>query len=448
MKSLLIRGMLVLVPFLAGSSVSAGAALEAGEGVVDISPPLGTPLGGYRYRDPAKPRVSTGIGVPPEARALVLRREKTTVAIISLDMLNVSFAMTRKVQEAVEKQTGIPAAHVRICATHSHTMPSIAFNRHWGDNDRAYEATVEKALIQAVRQALSDLAPAELRVGSALVIGGNRNRTLVGTEKARTETAFDKDATDAERWLDTKLRLLVLERKDRPALVWYHFSAHPTALGGSTLAGAEWPGLVQRMLRNERKLSPSYLQGHIGDVAPIGSEPTARAVVDAIVKALDNAKTVTVDQLRVETRAFGLALDIDNFKQQIARLKPDAEAGKLDAYNKDWYDNFASKYDLEKKQLPITLAAVRIGSVGMLFHPAELYSYYGLAIQRDSPLAYTFVVGYADGYVGYLVDPKAYQRGEYAARMVPTILNYPPFTPNAAREMTQAAVELLRKIAE
>ena len=57
-------------------------------------------------------------------------------------------------------------------------------------------------------------------------------------------------------------------------------------------------------------------------------------------------------------------------------------------------------------------------------------------MQRGSPLKDTFIIGYADGYVGYLPDPKAYERKEYTAMMVPTLLNCPQFTPHAAREMT------------
>jgi neutral ceramidase len=104
-------------------------------------------------------------------------------------------------------------------------------------------------------------------------------------------------------------------------------------------------------------------------------------------------------------------------------------------------------YDLKQTTLPITLSAVRIGDVVLLFHPAELYSYYGLAMQRDSHLKHIFVIGYADGYVGYVTDPKAYERSEYAASMVPTILNYPPFTATAGREMAHEAIKLRQRIA-
>jgi hypothetical protein len=111
----------------------------------------------------------------------------------------------------------------------------------------------------------------------------------------------------------------------------------------------------------------------------------------------------------------------------------------------DWFQGNRDR-ELQERHLPITLAAMQIGDVGLLFHPAELYSYYGLAIRRDSPFTETLVVGYADNIIGYLTDPRAYEAGEYAAITVPKILDYPPFTPGAAAELTAASVALLRSM--
>ena len=46
----------------------------------------------------------------------------------------------------------------------------------------------------------------------------------------------------------------------------------------------------------------------------------------------------------------------------------------------------------------------------------------------------------------YLPDPNAYQSGEYAALTVPGILDLPPFTPQAGRAFTEAALKLLRDV--
>jgi hypothetical protein len=84
--------------------------------------------------------------------------------------------------------------------------------------------------------------------------------------------------------------------------------------------------------------------------------------------------------------------------------------------------------------------------VGFVFHPSELYSCYGLGIQRDSPLPDTLVTGYADDIIGYLPDPNAYKAGEYSAITVPKIIDLPPFVPTAGRTLTEAAVAMLEKL--
>ena len=105
----------------------------------------------------------------------------------------------------------------------------------------------------------------------------------------------------------------------------------------------------------------------------------------------------------------------------------------------------ASKYDTSKTQLPTALTAMRLGPVGWVFHPSELYSFYGLVIRRDSPLPDTVVVSMADGAIGYLPDERAFAAGEYSALTVPKILGLPPYKPTAAAELTRGAVELLQK---
>jgi hypothetical protein len=144
-------------------------------------------------------------------------------------------------------------------------------------------------------------------------------------------------------------------------------------------------------------------------------------------------------------------LDIGLFKEWLASYEKDPAkcAGRewVDAgFAADWY-RASAKRKLTETHLPITISAVGLGPIGMFFHPAELYSCYGLTLRRDSPFADTLVVGCADGTIGYLPDPNAYKAREYAAMVVPKILDYPPFTPTAAREFTAAGADLMKAIA-
>lgn len=441
---------------LSGRSVlaaSAGPSLQAGEGVVDITPPLGIEMAGF-HRRPGNERLVKGIRQPTAARALVLQLGETRVAICSLEVTAVGRDMAGRIQQGVAARTGIPAQNVRVCATHTHSMPAFCFLRQWGSISESYMTSVESKTVEAVRLAVADLAPAEVALGKARVAGGNHNRT---TKSYKKDDQFAKDSTDEDRWLDTMLHALLLERAGgKRRLLWYHFSAHPVCFTDD-LAGPDWVGMVAERVQNNEKLSAAFLQGHCGDVNPgdgikswLG-EPgqTTGAVYSALQQALRSATRVKVARLRSQARPFALPLDLGRRKEWLTTYQNDpakCTGGPwVDAdFAKAWFADNVQR-DLRDPTLAIPLGAVALGDVGLVFHPAELYSYYGLAIRRDSPFADTLVVGYADDCIGYLPDPKAYAAGEYAAIVVPKILDVGPFTPTAAREMTAAAVALLRQ---
>jgi len=429
--------------------------IEAGMGVVDTSPPPGIELAGF-HRAPGKERRVTGIRHPTAARALVLRHGETAAAIVSLDVLAVSREFARQTALRVARQVGIPAGHVRLCATHTHSMPSFRYLRQWGAMPAEYMAEVQEKIVRAVAAARDDLAPAEVLLGRHRVAGGNFNRT---TSTWKTDAQFGPDSTDEERWLDTMLTALLFERAGgKGDFVWYHFSAHPVCYTDGN-AGPDWPALVDEKVRNDHKLTPSFLQGHCGDVNPGDGDPwlgepdqVAGAVCAGIDAALDAARPIEGGGLWCESAEVELPLDVALFRQRLDAYRADPSKCNRGSYvderfAADWAES-AARWDPERTTLAAPISALRLGRLGLLFHPAELYSFYGLAIGRDSPLDPTLAVGYTDAMVGYLPDPNAYKREEYAALTVPGILDLPPFTPLAARHFAAKTLELLRRVAK
>ncbi len=429
-----------------------GGTFSVGEGVVDTTPPLGIEMGGF-HRVPGNERRVEGIRQPTAARALVLQLGDAQVALISLDLAGASDEVARRIQQQVAVATQIPAANVRVCSTHTHSMPAFLYLRQWGAIPEDYMSTVENKAVEAVKLAQADLAPGKLLVGKSRAVGGNFNRT---TKDFKSDDLFGANSTDSERWLDTMVRVLYFERSgDKPNLLWYHFSAHPVCYADEQ-AGPDWPGLVRQRVIESLHVAPSFLQGHAGDVNPGAGDPwrgdaeqTAQAVHAAIEEAMHNLKEVPVTTLRMQTTSHGVALNLDMFNAWLQRYRDNPELCAshdwVDAgFAQAWYEsNFNRPSD--RKELPVMISAMQIGEVGFIFHPSELYSYYGLAIQRSSPLSETFVVGYTDGLIGYLTDAAAYRNGEYEALTVPKILDIPPFTSTAAAELTAAVVQLLER---
>ena len=432
-------------------NVARGAAkpqLEAGEGVVDTTPSVGIELGGFHGT-----RLITGIRQRTAARALVLRVGGEMAAVVSLDALIVSPEMSARVGLRVAEKTGIPAGHVRLCATHTHSMPGFIPLRQWGAVPRDYMAAVEAKVVEAVQLAKADLTSAELSVGTSRAVGGNFNRT---TGKWMTDAQFTPQATDDERWLDTLVQVLRFDRAGgQRTLLWYHFSAHPVCYA-DTQAGPDWPGLVDQHLRESEKLAPVFLQGHPGDVNPGNGKlwrgdaaQAASAVHDAVRAANAGARAIKVDTLKVRAGRVQVPLDIPLLQTQLDRYRANpaacASGEWVDAgFAKDWFKD-ASKWDPAKTHLPTDIAALQLGELGWIFHPAELFSFYGLSIRTRSPLPHTLVVGYADGNIGYLPDPRCFKDRGYEASVVPKILYLPPFTATAGRSFTEDVVKLAKE---
>lgn len=441
-------------PLRRAAAADAGGTLRAGEGVTDVTPPLGIELAGF-HRRPGNERRITGIRQKACARALVLQHGSVQAALVSLDSAAVSREMADRVRGRVAAEVGIPAEAVCVSATHSHSMPSFRFFRQWGAVSGDYMADVEGKIVAAVAAAREDLAPASLSVGKARAVGGNFNRT---TKVCRTDAEFTDESTDDLRWVDHTLHALLFERAaGKKSLLWYQFSAHPVCFR-DTLAGPDWPGLVHQTLVETKGLAPSFLQGHCGDVNPgdgtkwIGdAEPTAAAVSAALAEALGRTERVDVDRMVVARTEVPLPLDLALFKQQIDLYRAEPEKCSSGEYvdgpfAADWFAS-ATRWDAEREKLAAPLTAVRLGPLAIVFHPSELYSFYGLAIRRDSPAGQTIPVGYTNGFVGYLPDPNAYKAGEYAAMVVPKICGLPPFEPTAGRTLAAGALGLLGKVA-
>jgi len=428
--------------------------LEAGEGVSDLTPPLGVELAGF-HKPLGKERRCTGVRQPCSVRALALRAGKAEAAIAVLDLLGLSQDFARKTKKRIAKKTGIPEKNIRVCATHSHSAPSLVFLRQWGALSPEFEKLAEERTLEAVAAAKNDLAPADLYFGKDRVQGGNHNRT---TKTWKTDAEFTKDSTDSERWLDTTLRALYFQReKPKRSLLWYNFSAHAVCFT-DTLAGPDWPGLVLAKMQGRDDLQPCFLQGNCGDVNPgdgatsLGDpEKVSEAVYAALHHATNHSDYVKVDELRVLTEQIDLPLDIGLLRSELETYEKDAAACTKGEwvdppFAKDWHDAL-KKWNPRKTSYSAPLSAMRLGELGLLFHPSELYSYYGLAIHRDSPFPQNLVCGYTDDFVGYIPDPNAYPNKEYAAIVVPKLTGLPPFKPETGRDLARHAIKLLNKLA-
>src|SRR5213595_1816785 len=149
------------------AEASSAEPLKAGVAVVDITPPLGYRMAGY-YSE----RRNTGTHDPLQAKAIVFMQGETKAALVECDIVSMPASVSSRARTLAERKTGIPAGHIVVSATHSHTGPLFsgplrklwneqAISREGKDQAEAfdYPSALAEKMAQAVEQAAKMARP-------------------------------------------------------------------------------------------------------------------------------------------------------------------------------------------------------------------------------------------------------------------------------------------------
>ena len=101
--------------------------LRAGAAKVDITPEEteGVLVTGHR-------RTVHGVRDPLRAGVLVLDDGETKAAIVTLDTIGAWDEMVALARQRIEQETGVPAAHILVAASHNHSGPGFDADRQVG----------------------------------------------------------------------------------------------------------------------------------------------------------------------------------------------------------------------------------------------------------------------------------------------------------------------------
>ena len=91
----------------------------------------------------------------------------------------------------------------------------------------------------------------------------------------------------------------------------------------------------------------------------------------------------------------------------------------------------------------VPIQAIRIGDIGIVAIPCEVFGQTGLAIKSESPLKRTFTIELANGYYGYLPTAQEHELGGYETW--PARSSF--LEVNAESKIRAEALRLLRKVA-
>jgi len=228
--------------------------LHAGVARVDITPPLGTPVGCWA----ARKALAQGVHEPLVAQALVLSDGDRSAAIVATDLVFVSAELAAVVRERVHALTGIPESAISVHASHNHSAPSLVRGSTVGGLPDIpafgrYADALGDLLSGAAYAAWRRLAPARAGAAVGRVDGVSNNRV------------------EHTRAVDDSLHVIRIDRAGgKPLAALVNFAVHPISVGGVTV---EWDAEYIAPLRTAVEAAVPgaeciFLQGCAGDVAP------------------------------------------------------------------------------------------------------------------------------------------------------------------------------------
>lgn len=384
----------------------------------EINPAPGALLFGY-------PQERRGHVVADDLNAtvLVLRSGETTAAIIALDVCLIDEAETQAIREAVRERTGVPAAHVTVHASHTHSGPLTVRAWGWGDKDQAYLDTIRPRIAEAAAKAMDKLRPVRVGIGTGETDAGINRREV--DVSGNVVLGFNE-------WgpRDKTLTVVRFEGEDGTAATLLHVGLHPTSRGHQPDVSRDWPGVAIDRLEQVTGAPVIFINGCFGDVAPrttvagvIGdgapasSEVGLRVANDA-VGIWRAVKTFTGEELSLHTADFEMPfMPLEPLKKAERELEAlgDAEHafGGPGAEWNYWNDVRKSHQAGPKTANVFAQTITAIGPIAIVPFAGEVFADIGLRLRKASPFAHTLVAGTSNGSHGYYVTREARGRGGY-----------------------------------
>lgn len=430
------RVVLLLIFFvLAGSSLRA-AEFQFGRAAVVITPTAET--GGVK-------QVLDDL----HAKAVVFEKDGTAAAMVVCDLPVVNRPLVDAARSLVEANTGIPASHIMISASHTHTgltpgwagassFPAL-FPSNQGrevEEARRYADFLTKAIAEAVANAYKDLQPVRVfaAIGQEESLPFNRRFLMKDRTVVFNPGFLNPNIVRPVGPTDPGVPVVYLETTGGQSLATLvNYAMHLDTVGGEVYS-ADYPFTLGKVL--EAVKGPNMLTmfsiGTAGNINHFdvtqprpakGAQEAARIGVilgAEVLKTYKKLERLDVDRVRVTRETASLPPvelkpgDIDRAHQLAER---EVSGGKrLSLLERVFVQRtfFAERQQGQPYKVEVQVIAVGndLAWVGL---PGEVFVELGLAVKRGSPFRFTIVNELANEWIRYVPDRKGFEHGAYEA---------------------------------
>jgi neutral ceramidase len=426
-------------------AAAAEPVFKAGAAASNITPQLGQNIvGGFA------PSPSKNVHDELHARCLVLDDGQTKLALVVCDLLGIARQVSDEARKIIAERSNIPATHVLISATHTHSASSaMGQDRFRFENTLDdYQQFVARRIADGVQRAVNSLRPAEIAFTTVEAPEHVFNRRWFmqpGTVPPNpfgtadlvkmNPGAGNPNLTEPAGPTDPTISVFALREPGGKFIsIFSTYSLHYVGGVNGADISADYYGMfcdqLMRRLGAEHQDPPFVAlmaNGTSGDINNINfRQPRPRQ------KPYEQMRFVAEDlAAKIYTAVGGLkfrphvTLDARYREPTIAWRRPTEEqlewatktiaAGKK-ATGTDLSFIYAQR-TMQVNDYPATtnlpLQALRIGDVCIGTMPCEVFCEIGLEFKRRSAIQPAFIVELNHGYFGYLPTPRQHKLGGY-----------------------------------
>jgi neutral ceramidase len=429
--------------------------MKVGSSQIDITPEpaCGRELSGFV----ARVQPALGVHDPLFVRGLFVSHADRRLLWLHADLVGLERAAVVELKKKTRERFGLDSREIVVSATHTHSGPATIDLLNCGEYDTPYVEWLQERMLGAARAAMDSVEEAD-----AVFAEG------------RCDLAIDRRGRPSAH-TDPRLGVVAWRRADGSfAAVLANYAVHHVALGhANRLISADMAGHAAREIAAGLPGQPVVLftNGGAGNLNPpkVGTdfaqmEEWARQLARAALTALSAPAPLPREMLAVASRVIAIPLvrlTEAEIRQVAARYR--ASVAATTDYGKTGYDktdhvsqrcrDAVDRWECHMNERrrgaapdatePMEIQVVSLGGVVFACFGAEMFSITAEDL-RPATGRTVYLVGYANGLLGYLPPAAAYDEGGYEVDGAHVFYDQLPIARGAYELARDAAVDLIR----
>jgi len=398
--------------------------MRAGFSRADITPPIGTPLGGWGI---SSERLSEVNHDPLYVRALSANHEGEEALFLAFDLCFVSREDADRLKGVLGREFGLLPKQILINASHTHAGTAVGtyVDLYYAPPLRDYLATIEAAVVQAAGDARTGQREVTLRAGMG--------RTMVPLNRRGPRGGEIANAPNPDGPILDSLPVCLFEdQQGNPVALLFAASAHPVCVPGR-LVSADYPGAATANLDEHfGTVCSMFLQGAGGDsrprvlgegreswnhaCGPAEAQQAGRTLAEDVLRTIGAGLPTVQPTLRSALIGTHWPLQDNWTRGDYEEVAGGATEGEELSVRQRWAARQVER--LDRDALPASLELLTQGivlgeGVRLIALEGELVCEHGRAIEEHYPDGVTFALGYSNGEGLYLVTSAQLAEGGY-----------------------------------